>query len=901
MKLKTAYLLLFVCLLCQHLCAQICPPNIDFELGDFSNWECSIGNTTVRGGQNVITLNPSPPIPGRHEIITNRSAAQMDFYGNFPTLCPYGGKYSVKLGNASVGAEAEGISYTFTIPATLDTFTFTYFYAVVFEDPSHSIFEQPRFFVTAYDVATGDLVNCASYNYVSNGTLPGFERSPAQSNVLFKNWSPTSLQFAGLAGKTVRLEFKTADCTLGGHFGYAYLDVGSGCSNILATAPYCIETNSLLLNAPYGFDRYTWYNEDYTVVLGNQQSLTLSPPPATSGIFHVDAIPYPGYGCRDTFDAVVTPLPVPDTPSAKINYTYCQFDIASSLTATALPGNELLWYTTATGGIANTRAPIPSTAVPGSTDYYVSQKILFGCESFRKKITVKILPTPSASFVSNAARQCQKDNQYIFTSASTNLSDAVYNWDFGNGITRSSATDSIANYSYPGYGNFIVKLKVVNGGVCSSEKTLPVTVVPKPISAFDYPSTICQNQTTVAVIDKSNVPGGASTINNWWWSFNNTIVRRQNPNSFVPSSAGNLTIKLVTRTTEGCGSDTASIVTPVHHQPNAVFKYGKLLCNNETIQFTNLSALPTSATGEAIVKWNWQFTNSGSMNTPNPSTNFSPGIHRARLMTETNFGCRSTVADSIFEIHAKPNIQLLINDSCVNRIINYRANDLLNTVDKWYWNFGNGLYNSSSVISKTYNRKTDIPITLMAQTIHGCKDTIIRPFAIYDNKAVAFRDTIAAWDEPVQLKANGYEQTKYIWSPSTGLNNDSIENPIATLEREQTYLLNTITKEGCDRSSKVVVKRYKGPELYVPNAFTPNNDGNNDLLKVFPIGIKTFQYLAIYDRYGKLIFKTTDYSKGWDGTFNGQQLNAGTFVYLAQAIDYKNRPITRKGTIILIR
>jgi gliding motility-associated-like protein len=881
--------------------AQTCPPNIDFELGNFSNWQCSIGTTSVKGGENFITLNPSPPIPGRHEIITNRSAPQMDFFGNFPVLCPYGGNYTVKLGNAGTGAEAEGISYTFTIPARLDTFTFTYFYAVVFEDPNHSIFQQPRFFVTAYDVATEELVNCASYNYVSNGTLPGFEKSPKQANVLFKNWSPTSLQFAGLAGKTVRLEFKTADCTLGGHFGYAYLDVGSGCSNILATAPYCVETNSLLLNAPYGFDRYTWYNEDYSVVLGSLQSLTLSPPPATTGTFHVDAIPYPGYGCRDTFDAVVTPLPVPDTPAAKVNYVYCQFDIASPLTATALPGNELLWYATATGGIPNTRAPIPSTAAPGSTDYYVSQKILFGCESFRKKITVKVLPTPSASFNTNTVRQCQKDNQFIFTSTSTNLRDAEYNWDFGNGINRSSSADSIVNYSYPNYGSFIVKLKVVNGGVCSSEKTMPVTVVPKPIAAFDYPSTICQNQTTVAVIDKSAVPGGSSFINNWWWSFNNTIVRGQNPTSFVPSSAGNLTIKLVTTTTEGCGSDTAVIVAPVRYQPNAVFKYSKLLCNNETIQFTNLSTLPTGASGEAIVKWNWQFTNNTFAGTLDASTNFNPGIHHARLITETNFGCRSKEADSVFQIHAKPSIALNINDSCVHRIINYQANDLLNTVDKWYWNFGNGLYASGPAINRTYIKKVNIPITLMAQTVHGCKDTIIRPFAIYDNKAVAYRDTIAAMDEPVQLKANGYAGTQYIWSPATGLNNTTIENPIAILDREQTYLLNTITKEGCDRSSKIVVKRYQGPELYIPNAFTPNNDGNNDLLKVFPIGIKTFQYLAIYDRYGKLVFKTTDYSKGWNGTFNGQQLNTGTFVYLAQAIDYKDRPITRKGTIVLLR
>jgi gliding motility-associated-like protein len=894
-------LFLLMCTGISRVFAQSCPPNIDFEAGNFSNWNCFIGDTKVTNGQNAIDLTPTPPLPGRHEIIKRTPTVQFDPFAGFPMLCPYGGDYSVKLGNTSTGAEAEGISYTFTIPADLDTFTFTYFYAVVFEDPGHTLVEQPRFFVTAYDVATGELVNCASYNYVSNGSLPGFERSTVRTNVLFKNWSPTSLQFAGLAGRTVRLEFKTGDCTLGGHFGYAYMDVGSGCSNILATAPYCVETNSLLLNAPYGFATYTWYNEDFSRVIGNAQSLTLSPPPATSGSFHVDAIPYPGYGCRDTFDAVVTPLPVPDTPLAISPYNLCQFGPASALTATPLPNSELLWYANATGGMPSTTAPVPSTAVKGVTDYYVSQKILFGCESFRKKISVNILPTPITSFTANSTRQCEKGNSFTFTSTSTNLNEMVFNWDFGDGQTQSAAKDSIVNYAYSKYGNYNVKLKVVNGGVCFTEQTLPITIVPKPVAQFDYPPVICQNQTPVAVTDRSAVPDGSAIVNQWWWSFNNTIIQGQNPASFIPAVAGDLTIRLVATTPEGCRSDTLTKIAPVHHQPNAAFRYSQLLCNNEPTRFTNLSAVNPGNYNEIITKWNWQFTNNLVSQSSDPTAYFDPGVHHARLITETNFGCRSAVSDSVFRIHPKPLISLDINDSCIHRVINYTASDALHSTDKWFWNFGNGLYAGQPAFSRTYLRKTDMPILLIGQTPQGCKDTVFRAFAIYDNKAVAFRDTIAAMDEPVQLKANGYEGTKYTWTPATGLNNNTIENPIATLHREQAYSLYSVTKEGCDRSSKVVVKRYKGPDLYVPNAFTPNYDGNNDVLKAFPVGIKIFQRFSIYDRYGKLIFTTTDPQKGWDGTVNGKLANQGTFVFVAQAIDYKDRPLMRKGTTLLIR
>ena len=126
-----------------------CPENLDFESGTFKNWQCFIGNTDTvmdaNGNEiNRITLNPSPPVPNRHEIIS-ASSLQLDPYGGFTTLCPYGGNYSVKLGNDDVGAQAEGLQYDFIVPTNVDTFTFTYFYAVVFQDPGHAAWDQPRF------------------------------------------------------------------------------------------------------------------------------------------------------------------------------------------------------------------------------------------------------------------------------------------------------------------------------------------------------------------------------------------------------------------------------------------------------------------------------------------------------------------------------------------------------------------------------------------------------------------------------------------------------------------------------------------------------------------------------------------------------------------------------------
>ncbi|HWJ91996.1 MAG TPA: gliding motility-associated C-terminal domain-containing protein, partial [Flavisolibacter sp.] len=97
------------------------------------------------------------------------------------------------------------------------------------------------------------------------------------------------------------------------------------------------------------------------------------------------------------------------------------------------------------------------------------------------------------------------------------------------------------------------------------------------------------------------------------------------------------------------------------------------------------------------------------------------------------------------------------------------------------------------------------------------------------------------------------------------------------------------------------IKRYAGPELYVPTAFTPNNDGLNDRLKVVPVGIQSFGYFAVYDRWGQLIYRTTNYNEGWDGTFRGTKQPSATFVYVTEAIDYRGKRLFRKGTVTLLR
>ena len=288
--------------------AQSCPPNIDFESGNFNGWTCYTGNVAAVGGGNVISLTPSGgPVYNRHTMYSSFPGDGSDPYGGFPVNCPNGSGHSIRLGNDLGGGEAEGISYEFTIPAGQNYYSLIYHYAVVFQDPNHQQNEQPRMEIEITNVTDNAVISCASFTFIPYGTvLPGFQLSPnpgTSTPVWYKDWSAVSINLDGNAGKTIRLFFKTADCTFRRHFGYAYIDVNSECSGSFVGASYCPDDTAVNVLAPYGYQGYQWYNINFTQLLGTDQLLILRPPPPSGTTVAVILTPYNGYGCMDTLYA----------------------------------------------------------------------------------------------------------------------------------------------------------------------------------------------------------------------------------------------------------------------------------------------------------------------------------------------------------------------------------------------------------------------------------------------------------------------------------------------------------------------------------------------------------------------------------------------------------------------
>jgi gliding motility-associated-like protein len=329
LKKKQLLVFLFTGLAFTGLCQ--CPANIDFENGNFNGWQCWTGSTSATAANvNVITwdaASPGLPVNNRHTMLTSNPGNEpVDTFGFFPQSCPNGSGHSIKLGNTIPGKEAEGVSYTFTIPNGQNNFKLIYQYAVVFEGPGHAESQQPRLKIQVENLTDNVELDCSSFSFTPSDDARGFFISPNRSTgtaVFCKDWSANIINLNGNAGKTFRIFFATADCTLDAHFGYAYIDVNAECSGNFLGSVYCAGDTAVEVAGPFGYEKYEWYNKNFTTLLGNQQKIILNPAPRTIDSVKVILTPYSGYGCADTLLATFFDTLTVASASAGPDYTPC--------------------------------------------------------------------------------------------------------------------------------------------------------------------------------------------------------------------------------------------------------------------------------------------------------------------------------------------------------------------------------------------------------------------------------------------------------------------------------------------------------------------------------------------------------------------------------------------------
>lgn len=515
-------LIILVCFSVTKSNSQGCPPNIDFETGTFNNWTCYRGNVSAAGGTNTILLTQQPgPVPGQHTMY-DAPSAEVDFFGGFPVNCPNGSGHSIKLGNNTGGGQAEGISYEFTIPAGRDIYSLIYHYAVVFQDPGHEIFQQPRLEIEVLNVTDNTVLYCSSFTFIPFGSLlPGFFVSPYQqdtTDVWCKDWSAVSINLDNNAGKTIRLFFKTADCTFTRHFGYAYIDVNSECSSEFVGATYCPDDAFVNVTAPFGYQSYTWFNNNFTQTLGNTQGIMFNPPPPVGTIIAVQVVPYNGYGCLDTLYAhLIDTLTVlsnagRDTLSCNLN----------PVPIGAIPKPGLVYTWDPPTGLSNPLIANPRAGPTVTTTYVLTTRSAGGgCPDTDTVVVEASVIDTSLTVLGNLSYCITSGDSTVFIVQPT---DSIH-WLRDN-FPISGQTG--VRYRAPQSGNYRAFLMNEKGCTAlTEEKTvtieIPVPGIRYPIeyAVVNYPQQLKARQIGVDVA--WNPPTFLSSTESWVPTFNGTI------------------------------------------------------------------------------------------------------------------------------------------------------------------------------------------------------------------------------------------------------------------------------------------------------------------------------------------------------------------------------------------
>lgn len=790
--------------------AQTCPANIDFESGSFDGWTCYTGFVTGNG-QNVITLTPSGgPVPEQQTMYTSFPGDGLDPYGGFPVNCPNGSGHSIRLGNNFGGGQAEGISYEFTIPANENFYNLIYHYAVVFQDPNHLEYQQPRMEIEVTNVTDNVIIDCSSFTFVPYGSiLPGFFESPnpgSETPVWCKDWTAVSINLNNMAGKRIRMFFKTADCTFRRHFGYAYIDVNTECSGTFVGATYCPDDTHVNVVAPYGYQSYTWYNSTLTQVLGNSQIITFTPPPVSGTTIAVKLEPYPGYGCPVTLYAkMMDTLTVmaragPDTISCNHNPV--------PIGTPPKPGMIYQWSPAAGLNDPNISNPHAS---PNATTTYVVTTMHDGGGCIDKDTVVV-----RAALIDNSLELLGKDNYCLGSGDSA--------------VLRVHSADSIQWY---------------------------------------------RNDTAI--------PGAKQTV-----------LRVTESGSY----------RAVLFIKEGCNSSTETRQITIASLPVAGISPASIanqcLVGNQ-FRFTNTS---TNAVGE--MQYQWLLGDGNTMNTRDVTYSFSQaGVYPIRMIVNSSAICADT---SEFTITVYPNAvaDFTAEGVCIN--LPMKANNLtMDTVRSpihYLWNFGNGQTSiDRDPPVQVYPVAANYVVSLSVYTdqcptpVHTLKRTLVvdkpRP-------AVTYPVQYAVIDYPLTLQARQFGATAE-WKPGTFLNNTETYAPVFKGNRDQTYAIEITTASGCVTVDTQVVKTVKEAAIYVPTAFTPNNDGLNDRLKPTLMGIKQLKYFRVFNRWGQLLYQSTSENPGWDGSAGGIPQGSGAVVWMVEGIAITGNIIIKKGTCVLVR
>jgi len=574
--------------------------------------------------------------------------------------------------------------------------------------------------------------------------------------------------------------------------------------------------------------------------------------------------------------------------------------LTASMTAVSATAQRFIWDFGDGYSVRTTTPASPSYTYQKEGIYYpvVLLEDARGCTvpaAGNPKITVDRI-TPA--FSADVTQACD-GGTVVFSDSTKGVSmadslAATYAWDFGvSGRTDDVSTIPNPTFIYTAPGTYTVTLTTTSYYGCVKDTTMQIEIEAKPDAQIAPVTPVCVGQPIQLVgTDTRNLPGTT-----WNWTANNQQYNVQTPPAITYPQAGTYPAQLIITTASGICSDTATQNVQIMDFPTlSPTPVAASICRGQSVTL--------QANTQAGVDITWTDYNISDVKSASPVV--TPDMDTTYHIVVVNTAGCSAEGDVKVTV-SQPFTMQGVNDGdiCPGGAVQLHAEGAVS----YKWIPATGL-NKSDIANPLATPDSTITYQVVGFGNDNCfTDTLSATVTVHPAPVVnAGADMEVPTGTVVQLPVTGSSDiTQIEWWPANSLSCVDCLTPIATPRENTTYHVKVTNAYGCTTLDDVTISLVcSSSAIFLPNTFTPNSDGANDIFYIRGKGVKTVKSFRIYNRWGQQIFERTNFSVedpayGWDGRVNGQPVNPDVFIYVAELVCDSNETFTLKGNVMLVR
>lgn len=568
-----------------------------------------------------------------------------------------------------------------------------------------------------------------------------------------------------------------------------------------------------------------------------------------------------------------------------------------TLTANTVIGASYSW-TGPNGFVSSEQNPTITAASAAATGTYtLTITVPSGCSSASSAISITVFAQTASGMLSGGGAVCEGSNSGTIV-LSANVG-APLRWEssstgFAPWTTISSTDSSLAYTNIP---STIYFRTVIKNGVCPvqySEAEL-VEVAPRAKGgSIMGPLPVCEGLNSGSM----ELIGHLGTIVEWQTSTDNWNTYTPITNTTTSYQFTNLVRTTQYRVLISSGScptvySQVYIVT-VHPLPEVDFN-APPVCDMQPMIFDNLSSISSGQ----ITAYLWDFGDGTNSIEEEPSHLFlNPQIYKVTLKATSAYGCSDTISKEV-TVNELPVADFTAEDVCLGSTVFFQNLSSIGTGSmSFVWDFGD---ETSSILTSPdhlYSEAGAYLVVLHATSNAGCINSLAKTIMTFAPPiADAGKDTTISRGFGAQLNASG--GINYTWTPTTGLSNSNISNPIANPEETTLYDLLVIDENGCEDTDDLLVTVKKDFRVIISNVLTPDGNGINDTWKIF--NIESFEkesHVKVFNRWGREVYSVQGYKNDWMGVDGADILPDGVYYY---AVYFDGSEVVYKGAITILR